>query len=278
MVSINTNLSSLIVQQNLTKSTNGLNQAIERLTTGYKINHASDNAAGYSIAQNMSSQLSSYDVAAENISMGIDLLNVAADTIAGMQQRGERLMSLWTQAQNGTYGAQSITAINSEANAIISEITRMYINAEYNDISLFTNNITLPDWAETVAENAGLLESAGLKESAGLTSDISASHNGFIAEAVTKSQSYVDALTHVSAVSDFDSADEFQISTVDDLVNLANLANDGVDTSGKIFYMGADLDISAYCASNSATGGWNPIGDDNVGGVFSGTFDGKDTK
>ncbi|MBR1775687.1 hypothetical protein IJ750_07775, partial [bacterium] len=45
MVSINTNLQSLIVQKNLTKSTNALDKAIERLTTGYKINHASDNAA-----------------------------------------------------------------------------------------------------------------------------------------------------------------------------------------------------------------------------------------
>ena len=49
MLTINTNLSSLLVQSNLKTSTNGLNTAIERMTTGFKINHAKDNAANYSI-------------------------------------------------------------------------------------------------------------------------------------------------------------------------------------------------------------------------------------
>ena len=104
MVNINTNLQSLIVQNNLKKSTNALNLAIERMTTGFKINHASDNAANYSIAENMSSQLSSYDIAAENISMGVDLVSTAQENIALMQSHGQRILDLVTQAQNGTYG------------------------------------------------------------------------------------------------------------------------------------------------------------------------------
>ena len=71
MVSINTNLSSLLVQSNLANSTNALNTAIERMTTGFKINHAKDNAANYSISTNLSSQLSSYGVAQDNVSMGV---------------------------------------------------------------------------------------------------------------------------------------------------------------------------------------------------------------
>ena len=57
---INTNLSSLIVQSSLKTSTNGLNQAIERMTTGFKINHAKDNAANYSISTKLSSKISGY--------------------------------------------------------------------------------------------------------------------------------------------------------------------------------------------------------------------------
>ena len=63
---INTNLSSLIVQSGLKTSTNGLNQAIERMTTGFKINHAKDNAANYSINTKLSSKLSSYKIAQDN--------------------------------------------------------------------------------------------------------------------------------------------------------------------------------------------------------------------
>ena len=57
---INTNLSSLIVQSGLKTSTNGLNQAIERMTTGFKINHAKDNAANYSISTKLSSKIGGY--------------------------------------------------------------------------------------------------------------------------------------------------------------------------------------------------------------------------
>ena len=69
MLSINTNLSSLLAQSSMQSSTNILNQAVERMTTGYKINHASDNAANYSIATNMQTQISSYDVAADNVAI-----------------------------------------------------------------------------------------------------------------------------------------------------------------------------------------------------------------
>ena len=73
-LTINTNLSSILVQSNLNKATGQLNQAIERMTTGYKINHAADNAAGYSIATNWKTQLGSLDVAADNAATGADML------------------------------------------------------------------------------------------------------------------------------------------------------------------------------------------------------------
>ena len=138
MLSINTNLSSLIAQNSLTNSTTKLNQAIERMTTGYKINHAQDNAANYSISTNLSTQIGSYNVAAENVAMGMDLVATASDTISLMQSKAERLHSLCIQARNGTYGAESLDAIKAEANAITAELARIYQNAEYNGVSLFT--------------------------------------------------------------------------------------------------------------------------------------------
>ncbi len=81
-ITINTNVSSMIVQRNLAQSTSSLNQAIERMTTGYKINHAADNAAGYSIARNWDAQLSSLDVAADNAATGADMLSTLEDHYA----------------------------------------------------------------------------------------------------------------------------------------------------------------------------------------------------
>ena len=71
---INTNLSSLIVQSCLKASTNGLNTAIERMTTGFKINHAKDNVANYSINTKLSSKISAYQVAEDNAMMGLELV------------------------------------------------------------------------------------------------------------------------------------------------------------------------------------------------------------
>ena len=74
MLSINTNLSSLIAQNSMNKSTNALNLAIERMTTGFKINHAKDNAANYNISSNMTTQINSLDIAEDNVSQGLDLI------------------------------------------------------------------------------------------------------------------------------------------------------------------------------------------------------------
>ena len=77
MLSINTNLSSLIAQSSMEKSTDALSLAVERMTTGFKINHASDNAANYSISTNMTTKLNAYMVAEDNVAMGMDLVNTA---------------------------------------------------------------------------------------------------------------------------------------------------------------------------------------------------------
>ena len=98
MLSINTNLGSLIVQSNLSKSTLGLQQAIERMTTGFKINHAKDNAAGYSIATNMTTKISAYGVAEDNVSMGLDMVNTASEALNQISDRLARLRALTMQA------------------------------------------------------------------------------------------------------------------------------------------------------------------------------------
>ena len=131
-LTINTNLSSMIVQNNLAKSTNQLNNAIERMTTGYKINHASDNAAGYSIARNWEAKLGSLDVAADNAATGADMLSTLEDNYALISSHVQRVRDLTEQAANGTYGSQSKEAIKSEIKARLEEIDRIAANCEFN--------------------------------------------------------------------------------------------------------------------------------------------------
>ena len=131
-LTINTNLSSIIVQSNLAKATTSLNQAIERMTTGYKINHAADNAAGYSIARNWEAQLGSLDVAASNAATGADMLATLEDHYSLVSSHVQRVRDLTEQAANGTYGTQSLKAIQSEINARLQEIDRISANCEFS--------------------------------------------------------------------------------------------------------------------------------------------------
>jgi len=145
-LTINTNISSLIAQKNLANATNSLNDAIERMTTGYKINHAADNAAGFSIANNWKTQLSSLDVASDNAATGLDMLTTAEETYNLIIDHVQRIRDLTEQAANGTYGSQSLKAIKSEITARLEEITRIVGNAEFNGVKLMNgtaNNIKL---------------------------------------------------------------------------------------------------------------------------------------
>ena len=140
-LTINTNISSLIAQRNLNSATNSLNTAIERMTTGYKINHASDDAAGYSIANLWETQLGSLDVAADNAATGSDLLTTAEETYSLLTSHLQRVRDLTEQAANGTYGSASLKAIQSEISARLQEVNRISANAEFNGIKLMAYNM-----------------------------------------------------------------------------------------------------------------------------------------
>ena len=137
-LTINTNVSSIITQRNLNNATNSLNQSIERMSTGYKINHAKDNAAGYSISNMWNTQLGSLDVAADNAATGSDLLTTAEQTYGLLTEHLQRIRDLTEQAANGTYGSSSLKAIQSEVVARLQEISRISANSEFNGIKLMS--------------------------------------------------------------------------------------------------------------------------------------------
>ena len=164
-LTINTNISSLIAQRSLSNATNSMNQALERLTTGYKINNAKDNAAGYSIAEMWETQLGSLDVAADNAATGIDLLTTAEETYSLLTDHLQRVRDLTEQAANGTYGSASLKAIQSEISARLQEINRISANGEFNGIKLMAYNMD-----GTGNEDVGITD-AGINLQVGLYAD-----------------------------------------------------------------------------------------------------------
>ena len=141
-LTINTNISSIIAQRSLNNATNGLNDALEKMSTGYKINHAKDNAAGYSIANQWVTKLGSLDVAADNAATGSDMLTTAEESYNLLTSHLQRVRDLTEQAANGTYGSQSLRAIQSEIAARLQEVNRLSANSEFNGIKLMKFDMT----------------------------------------------------------------------------------------------------------------------------------------
>ena len=163
-LTINTNISSIIAQRSLNNATNTLNTSIERMSTGYKINHAKDNAAGYSIANMWETQLGSLDVAADNAATGSDLLTTAEQSYSLLSDHLQRIRDLTEQAANGTYASASLKAIQSEIEARLDEITRVAQNSEFNGIKLMTYQ------EDGVPAGVGITE-AGINLQVGINGD-----------------------------------------------------------------------------------------------------------
>lgn len=135
-ITINTNLASLTAQRNLSSATTAMNTAMERLTTGYRINSGKDDAAGAAVSNLMEAQISGYDVAESNTTMGLSLLDTAEGVLDIVGDYVQRIRDLTEQAANGTYGTSSLQAIRTEVEQRMLEINRLCSVIDFNGIQL----------------------------------------------------------------------------------------------------------------------------------------------
>jgi|TARA_Y100000589_G_scaffold328306_1_gene372133 flagellin len=129
---INTNVASLNAQRSLTASGAELKTAMERLSSGKKINSASDDAAGFAIAERMTAQIRGLNMAAKNANDGLSMLATienATNDITGMLHR---MRELAVQAINDTNGSQDRGYLQLEVNALMEEINRVANQTQYN--------------------------------------------------------------------------------------------------------------------------------------------------
>lgn len=137
---VNTNISSLVSQRNLTNATNSLNTSLQRMSTGYKINSAKDDAAGLYIATNMDTQIRGSKVAQSNVETGNNLLTVAEGDLDVIKTNLQRIRDLAVQASNGVYSEESMKAMEDEATARAAEITRVATASKFNGLELLSGN------------------------------------------------------------------------------------------------------------------------------------------
>ena len=163
MASINTNISALSAQKSMSDQISKSEQAIERLSTGLRINHAADDAAGSAIASKMESQVRSLGVAIRNGHDAISMTQTAEGALGEMENILQRVRELAVQAGNNTLSASDRTAIQQEVDALTDEINSIASATNFNGVNLLDGSTTSVNFQ--VGANASDSLSVDLKSS-----------------------------------------------------------------------------------------------------------------
>ena len=208
MAVVNTNVNASVAQNALVRNERSMNNAMEKLSTGQRINSASDDAAGLAIASRMTSQIRGLDTAVRNANDGISMISTADGALVEVTNMLQRMRELALQASNGTTTSADRDYLNSEYVNLLAEIERIAQNTQWNgsDILDGTANGTSGTVAfqvganggQTVSVNFGNATNAAVASTSGMLQDVQSAAStitaGTTASALTKGTSAVTAI------------------------------------------------------------------------------------
>ena len=166
MATVNTNVNATVAQNALAKNERSMNTAMERLSTGKRINGASDDAAGLAISARMTSQIKGLEASVKNANDAISMIKVADGAMVEVGNMLQRMRELTVQAGNGTITTADRSYLSSEYVNLVAEIERIADNTQWNGtISLIKPQLPaalLPIRLVRTADKPSLLISAPL--------------------------------------------------------------------------------------------------------------------
>ena len=160
---VNTNVSSLNAQRQLFTTGNNLSTAFERLSSGFRINSAADDAAGLQITDRMTSQVQGLNQAVRNANDGISLAQTAEGAMAETTTALQRIRTLAIQSQNGINSSADRLALQKEVSALRTEISRISTTTQFAGVDILTGDFSAKF---LVGANAGQTISVNLSSSA----------------------------------------------------------------------------------------------------------------
>ena len=152
-LTVNTNVSSLNAQRNLSTSQSSLNTSLQRLSSGLRINSAKDDAAGLAISERFTAQIRGNEQASRNANDGISLAQTAEGALSEIGNNLQRIRELAVQASNATNSDSDRAAINNEVQALSTEIDRVAQNSAFNGTKLLDGSFTAKNF-QVGANNA----------------------------------------------------------------------------------------------------------------------------
>ena len=136
---INTNTDAFNAYRNLSVTQGALSKSLEKLSSGYRINRAADDAAGLAISEGLRFQIGGLKTAVPNAQDGISVAQTAEGALTEVHSMLQRMNELSVQYNNGTQNTDSQAALQSEFDALSSEIDRIQTTTQFNGVDLFGN-------------------------------------------------------------------------------------------------------------------------------------------
>jgi flagellin len=201
-ITVNTNVYSLAAQKNITRTQSNLETAVQRLSSGLRINMAKDDAAGLAIAQLQTGQARGMTVAQRNIADGTSFLNVADSTLQTISDMMHRQRELAVQYSSGLYTAAQQGYMSTEFDALTTEITDALTRATFNGAAVFdgvAKNIQVgANAGQTIAITAtSVAHTATISNIASVDTDLAAVASELAT--IGSSQSRLEAASRVAA-------------------------------------------------------------------------------
>jgi len=228
---INTNVGAMNAHRNLASNNTQMNKTMEKLSSGYRINRAADDAAGLAISEKMRFQINGLQQAQRNAQDGISLIQTAEGALTEVHSMLQRLNTLATQAANGTYNDdEDRAAIDKEVQQLLKEISNIAANTTFNGISLLsataaTSNSTLTFQVGSTDDTTITVELADMSTaSSGLNiADIDLTTEGGAQSAIDTIKTAINTVSEQRAV--FGAAQNRLEHTINNLgVNAENLS------------------------------------------------------
>jgi len=168
---INTNIMSLNAQRNASANNSALSTAVQRLSSGLRVNSAKDDAAGLAIANRMSAQARGMNVAIRNANDGISLAQTAEGSLGKVTDMLQRMRELAVQAANDTNGSSDRTSLNQEFSQLKAEIDRTFDATKFNGTQILNTAATLnfQIGASNVASDQLAVSTSDLSGGTGMT-------------------------------------------------------------------------------------------------------------
>jgi flagellin len=135
-MTINTNMASLNAQRNLSKTQGALDQSMQRLSSGLRINSAKDDAAGLAISTRFTAQINGLNASVRNANDGISLLQTSEGAMQEVTNILQRMREIGVQASNDTYSTSDRSSLGSEVTQLVQEIDRISVATTFNGIHL----------------------------------------------------------------------------------------------------------------------------------------------